>query len=148
MNSTGLNELQPVNNIVIEDVQKNKALIISKAVERSLLLGEDVAGHGAEAPALLNAGFDFTLKMLESIMLAGSVDLMEDQLSWAETRLPYDGVFPEHLFRRFKILSEVMEELLSRNHWPQIRPYLDWMIKKQEDVVKKGSQAEDSLIHG
>ena len=113
--STVPKELQPVNKDILEAVQKNRERIISKTVERSMLLKADVADHGEEAPVVLSAGFDFTLKMLESIMLAGSVDLMEDQLSWAASRLPFDGVSPEHIFKRFKILSEVMEETCLRN---------------------------------
>ncbi len=136
MNSPEQNVLQPVSKPGIMALHQNRELIISTAVGRSLEVKQDVAGHGEQAPALLKSGFDFTLKMLESIMLAGSVDLMADQLSWAETRLPHDGVLPGHLLRRFILLSGVIEEQLSPDHWLEISPYLTWLIDTQTVIVK------------
>ena len=46
--------------------------------------------------------------MLDAALATGEEVLLADQLTWALDRLPHDGVAPQHVLARFRILRDVV----------------------------------------
>jgi hypothetical protein len=93
--------------------------------------------QGRDQLDLLPAGFEFTLKMLDGAASVGDLALLEDQLQWAVQHLPHQGILAEQLLTRFQLLETIMEEVLSAGTWAEFRPYLHWMITRQQELVEE-----------
>lgn len=116
--------------------------IVDRVVVRSLANQDEVVQHGEAAGPLITSGIRFTTQMLEAAMAVGEVALLEDQLAWATDRLPHDGVSSEHVLHRFRIYGEVVQELLPAKYWAEIMPFVDWLIARQQEIMR-----QESLLH-
>lgn len=123
------NELPPISPEALASFQVNKEFLIKKTVQRSLQREHEVAHLGESAQDLLTAGMQFTTQMLEAAMSMGEVALLEDELEWAQDRLPHDGVEMEHVLNRLKILCDVTRETLPPEQANEINEFIKWMIK-------------------
>lgn len=56
---------------------------------------------------------------------------------WAADRLTQDGVQPQHLANRFKILAQVVESELSSADAKEINRYVNWLIERQDQLMMK-----------
>lgn len=122
-------ELPPISPGALASFQENKEILIKKTVHRSLQREHEVAHLGESAQDLLTAGMEFTTQMLEAAMSMGEVALLEDELAWAQDRLPHDGVEMEHILNRLKILCDVTRETLPPKQANEINEFIKWMIK-------------------
>jgi hypothetical protein len=129
------NELPPISPEALESFQDNRDIIIKETVSRSLKRDHEVEHHGENAPQLLTTGLEFTTKMLEAAMSMGEVALLEDELKWAQDRLPHDGVQMEHVLIRFKIYRDVVTETLPSGYAKEITTFIDWMINYQQALM-------------
>lgn len=129
------NKLAPISPEALESFQENRNIIIKETVSRSLKRDHEVDHHGEKAPELLTTGLEFTTKMLEAAMSMGEVALLEDELKWAQDRLPHDGVQMEHVLNRFKIYREVINETLPSGYANEINTFIDWMISYLQDLM-------------
>lgn len=129
------NKLAPIYPEALESFQENRNIIIKETVSRSLKRDHEVDHHGEKAPELLTTGLEFTTKMLEAAMSMGEVALLEDELKWAQDRLPHDGVQMEHVLNRFKIYREVINETLPSGYANEINTFIDWMISYLQDLM-------------
>lgn len=131
------NEITPISPEALTSFQKNRDTLIKETVKRSLKRQNEVLQHGGKASELLTTGLEFTTKMLEAAMSMGEVALLEDELKWAQDRLPHDGVQMEHVFNRFKIYREVINETLPSGYANEINTFIDWMISYQHDLMEQ-----------
>ena len=115
----------------------NEQAIIARVAARSLERKNEVVQHGRKAEHLITSGIQFTTRMLDTAMALDEVALLEDQLAWALQRLPHDGVRPEHILNRLRIYAEVVEELLPSDHARQIAPFVDWMIARLNELLRR-----------
>ena len=127
-----------ISKEALTEFQESSSLIIRETVIRSLKREDEIVQHGDRAEELLTKGLEFTAQMLEAAMSLGELPLLEDELLWAKDRLPHDGVKMEHVLVRLKIYRELIKESLQEEHTKEITPYLDWMIKRQEELIQKG----------
>lgn len=127
--------LVPLTPAALDAFRQARPEIIRRVVARSMEHEDQVAHHGQEAQRLLTSGIEFTTRMLDSAMTVGHGALLEDQMTWAQDRLPHDGVEPEHLLTRFKIYEDVVGELLPAEVAAQVNAYLQWMIARQKELL-------------
>lgn len=130
-------ELPPISPGALESFQENRDIIIKETVSRSLKRDHEVEHHGENAPQLLTTGLEFTTKMLEAAISMGEVALLEDELKWAQDRLPHDGVQMEHVLIRFKIYRDVVNETLPSGYANEITTFIDWMINYQQALMEQ-----------
>jgi hypothetical protein len=109
--------------------------VIRETVARSLQRTSEVAQHGEEAERLLTAGLEFTTLMLDAAMATGEIPLLEDELSWARIRLPFDGVAAEHVLNRLIIYRDLITSLMPPEYTRQVSEYIDWMIARQRELL-------------
>lgn len=128
-------EIKPISPQAMHSFQNEKNHIIKKAVEQSMERSEEIIHHGNNAKQILSSGYTFTMEMLEAAMLVGELDLLKDQMNWAQKRLPHDGVYPSHIFNRLKILDAVISQIIPYEYTTEIHPYLQWMIDEQKKVL-------------
>lgn len=131
------NELPPISPEALESFQENRDTLIKETVSRSLKRDYEVEHHGEKAPQLLTTGLEFTTKMMGAAMSMGEVVLLEDELKWAQDRLPHDGVQMEHVLNRFKIYRDVVNETLPSEYANEITTFIDWMINYQQALMKQ-----------
>lgn len=131
------NKLPPISPEALESFQENRDTLIKETVSRSLKRDHEVEHHGEKAPQLLTTGLEFTTKMMEAAMSMGEVVLLEDELKWAQDRLPHDGVQMEHVLNRFKIYRDVVNETLPSEYANEITTFIDWMINYQQALMKQ-----------
>jgi len=109
--------------------------IVTETASRSLELTDQVAHHGADAPRLITAGIEFTVKMLDAAMAAGESALLDDELHWALDRLPHDGVLPDHMLSRFALLGEVVKERLPASAAAEVGAAIQWMERRLREIA-------------
>ncbi len=114
--------------------RENQETIIDDTVERALAKREDVEHHGPDAERVIRAGLEYTSRMLDAVLTTGEAALMEQQLRWAQSRLPHDGVQPEHILSRLRIYRAVVQEVLPEKHAGEITRVLDWMIERHQEI--------------
>ncbi|MDI6644134.1 MAG: hypothetical protein QME14_03675 [Methanobacteriaceae archaeon] len=111
--------------------------IIKETVKRSMQRKNEVEQHGDDAEQILTTGMEFTTRMLETAMALGEISILEDELRWARDRLPHDKVSLEHILKRFKIYRDVINDQLDPEYSKEIIPFLDWMIKRQKQIIEE-----------
>ncbi len=130
-------ELPPISPGALVSFQDNSDTIIKETVSRSLKRDHEVEHHGENAQELLTTGMEFTTKMLEAAMSLGEIALLEDELLWAQDRLPNDGVQMEHVLNRFKIFGDVIKETMPSEYVNEIMAFIDWMINYQQALMEE-----------
>lgn len=131
------NDLTPISTEALISFKEHIPEIIKETVNRSLKREEEVAHHGEKGREVLTSGIGFLTRNLEAAMSMGEVAFLEDQLIWAQDRLPHDGVESEHLLSRFKIYREVILKTLTPAHAAEITGYIDWMISFQQGLIER-----------
>jgi hypothetical protein len=109
--------------------------IIKETVAQALFYADDVAQHGDQAESLIEAGLEFTTRMLDSAMCVGGTVLLEDELLWAKDRLPHDGVSMQQVSKRLKIYRQIMLKKLTPKDGIEVARYIDWMLAKLETLI-------------
>ncbi len=112
--------------------------MVAETAARALARKEDVAHHGAEAPRLITAGIEVTVRMLDAAMAAGESALLEDQLRWSLDRLPHDGVSTEQILSRFALLREVVKERMPAALATEVTRVIEWMEIRLRDLAAGG----------
>jgi Asp-tRNA(Asn)/Glu-tRNA(Gln) amidotransferase C subunit len=130
-------ELKPVSPQALTAFKKRRLQIMQAAVTQSMEELDKVNQHGDQAEALLTAGIDFTTQALEISMQLHNVEMLEYQLQWAWDRLPHDGVQPDHILSRFKILAQVIESILTAEDAREVTPFVKWLIKRQNELIQE-----------
>jgi hypothetical protein len=121
-----------VDHDTIASFKRLKNSLIDRAVSNIMLHSRSMDELGDTAEEKIRSGLDFTIEVLISVMSLADVNLLEDQLNWAKDRLPHDGIQPDHIMENMKILSGVINELMTETDADSIVPYLEWMIKRME----------------
>lgn len=129
--------IRPVSTQTLKEFENKKVEIINEVVNQSMRYDDEISHHGDNAHRLITSGVKFTTKMLEAAMATGEISLLEDQLTWAMDRLPYDGVKPEHILHRFIIYKEVIKDRVPKCHADEINQFITWMIKRQEEFINQ-----------
>ncbi len=100
---------------------------------------EDISQHGDKAYDILCYGINMTTKILDTAMSVHEPSILDDQLKWANDRLPIDGVKPEHIYDRIRIYISVINELLPTVYAVQITNFLEWMLIRQKELMENRS---------
>ncbi len=130
-------DLLAISPEALESFRENSQLIIKETVVRSLKREKEVSQHGDQAEKLIASELDFTTRMLDTAMSMGEIPLLDDELSWANDRLPHDGVEMEHILSRFKIYRDVVKETLAPEYADEVIGFIDWLIVHQKEIVEK-----------
>jgi hypothetical protein len=130
------NNIPSISKEAMAAFQEAGKKIIKETVFRSIDREDEILQLGNDAEKILTAGLEFTTKMLESAMFMGEIPILEDGLLWAKDKLPADGIEMEHILVRLRIYREVIIETLAREHANEITPFLDWMIKRQDELIQ------------
>jgi len=129
-----IQELKPVSSFSLA-VIKEASPDLKKEIEKrywDAVSDQKQADHFPREK--YQAGVDFVMMFLTSFLKYGGLSLMEDQLEWSRDRLPEDEFPLQEIQRSFKIVSEVFHDLLPEKVWTELKPYLDWMITRQEEI--------------
>jgi hypothetical protein len=131
------NELPEVNVNTLNNFKHKSNVIVKEVVDRSMKYKDDVRQHGNRAEEVITEGIKMTTEMLFNAMSVNDVGVLDDQLQWAIKRLPVDGVSPEQVYKRFNIYLEVVNELFVQSQAKEISQFIEWMIKRQKELVAK-----------
>jgi hypothetical protein len=131
-------EPMPVSPEALAAFQAQRIIIVQTVVARALERQNEVVQHGEQAAQLLTVGLDFTTQALEVAMRLHNTKMLDDQLQWANERLPHDGVQPEHLLTRFEILAQVVDATLPVQHAAAINGFVRWMVVRQRELIRSG----------
>lgn len=129
--------LLPIASATLDAFRAARNQIIRLAVTLSLTYPAEVVHFDAHATRILTAGFKFMTRMLETAMLLQNTALLEEQLVWANTRQPHDGVPPEHLLHRFQIYATAIKDVLPAPYAAEVLPYVAWLIAHQRQFVER-----------
>lgn len=105
-------------------LRANYDKILAKAIDHCLEAGD--------SDALIRAGYQYVLRMLDAALVAGSPELLDGQISWANDRQPHDGVPPEALFERLIRMADTLRETLPSPHGAIAASYVDRLIEQQQ----------------
>ncbi len=130
-------KLKPVGNEALSEFQRKSDEIIAQLVNEVLSEMKKSSRYAPDSEEKVTNGLRMMNMMIEPVLLTGEISLLSDQLEWANTRLPNDGVMPEHLYNDLIIYKNVIDSLLDRNSAEEILPYIEWMIAYQKDAVEK-----------
>jgi hypothetical protein len=108
-------------------------------LEKAITLFPDALPQ--DGPEVLEAGLDFILKGFASAMEMGELKIMDYQIEWGMDRLPHDGVSSLNVLATFRLVGEVVNELLSPGHAHQVQLYIDWSLAKIESMISTDSNA-------
>jgi hypothetical protein len=132
--SDELNMPSTVDSSTIASFKKLKNSIIDQTVADIMRHTRYMEELGSAAEEKIRSGLDFTIEVLISVMSLGDKNLLEDQLTWAKDRLPHDGVQSDHIMENLKLLAGVIKDLMTEKDAESIVPYVEWMIKRMEQV--------------
>lgn len=116
--------------------------LIKEVVKRSMERKDEVFHHGDKQLEILTYGIDMTTKMLDNAMAIHEPALLDEQLKWAIVRLPIDGVKPEHIYNRFQIYIDVVDELMPVNYAKEVNNFVSWMLKRQKELMDEAGKNE------
>lgn len=128
-------ELKPVSPAALAAYRKHKTRIVENVVARALEQPAEVAQHGDDAERIVTAGIEFTAQVLESVMQVGDPALLDYQLSWAQDRLPHDGVSPAFVLSRFRNFADSVAQTLAPEHAQEVNQWVNWLINRQQALV-------------
>ncbi|WP_161569276.1 cobalamin B12-binding domain-containing protein [Candidatus Oscillochloris fontis] len=106
-------------------LRANSEKILAEALERSQVAGDTEI-------ALIHAGYQYVLRMLDAALVAGSPELLDGQISWANDRQPHDGIAPEQLFERLIRMADTLRETLPSPHGAIAASYVDRLVAQQQ----------------
>lgn len=132
-----------VNQTVIKPVSQETLSIFDNVVSS---VEDDVVNQcladgilqrimGAEACNIIKNGLGFVSKMLRAMMAFGAENIIDDQLKWAETRLPVNGISTKMVLDNFERYTKALEIKLPAEAFKEVQPYLAGMIRKQKIIV-------------
>jgi hypothetical protein len=124
---------QEISKEAILEFNEKKDQIVKKVVERIITLDNIPQEEIQKYKIKITAGILFVFEQLTPAMMFSDQALLEDQMDWAMVRLPYDGIDKEQVSRNFRIMIEVMLELMSEENAEQVSNYLKWMIARIEN---------------
>ncbi len=128
---------KPASAAAMADYRRHKRKIIEFVVAEALKNPADVAHHGVEAERIVTAGLEFTADTIETVMQVGDPALFEFQLSWAQDRLPHDGVSPAFVLARFRQFASGVALFLAPEHAQEVNPWIEHLIQGQATVVQQ-----------
>ena len=123
-----------VSHQALQSFRQHQGRIIETTVRRVMEDPEHIAHHGDQAEELVRSGLQFTTRMLDAALAAGESTLMEQQLQWAQSRLPHDGVSPEEMLQNLQTYRDVIQETLDAAHADEIAGAVDWMIATHQEL--------------
>ena len=135
MPSEPYEELLPITAHAMSSFLQQKDTIIKNAVDEAVRYEDDMPYDSMKKETIIRYGFEYTTRMLEAVMAVGEIALFEDQITWAQDRLPHDGVQSKNILRLFKIYSKHISTSLSEQDASEIQPYMSWLIKRQEQLM-------------
>ena len=124
-----------VSKKALDSFRKFSPDIIKKVVDLSMLRKDEISQHGDKAYQILTAGIDMTTKMLDNAMSVHEPELLAEQLKWAKVRLPVDNVKPEHIYSRFKIYIDVINQILPADYASEVNNFVNWMLVRQKEIM-------------
>ncbi len=130
--------LNPVSDEVLAQFDKICTAVEEEVVQQCLA-EDDVRTMGQEAERMMRSGMDFFTRMLRTAMLFGDGNILEDELQWGRTRLPVYGVPARMVLANFMRYATALEHRLQPKALAQIRPYLQMIIRRQQEIVQSQS---------
>jgi hypothetical protein len=121
---------KPESSEVIKEFVEKKDEIMKQTLASWIKNGEMRGAQTIEISEKYQAGLVFTLDMLTTAIALDDPNLLEDQIKWANIRLPHDGVSRTDMIENLLILKEVVNKIISQDNQEPIVIYLDWMIEK------------------
>lgn len=112
----------------LAELEARQDQIIRRTAERVAATTAGADGRQAVAADTVTAGMRFTTQMLSSAMALQEPAILQDQLSWAQKRLPHDGVSARMLLANLRIYAEVVHEILAPQSAREVGAYVGWMI--------------------
>ncbi len=116
----------PVNASIALHAQREA--IAAAATVRCLAAGD-------QDGALIRAGMNFTLGMLEGALTTASPALLDAQVNWANERQPHDGVMPVQVISRLGHLRTALIEMLPAPAGIIVVDYVDHLIAQQQHSI-------------
>lgn len=114
----------------LADFRANASRITEAAVRNATIVRDTLSEPGRDAVGVVGSGMAMTHSVLAGILAAPSVQLIEDQLNWAKTRLPHDGVGVGTMIAGLRAMRVAVEECLTATSARQISPFVSWMIER------------------
>ncbi len=125
----------PIPPAALAAFQQARAQIIQHVVTQMLAQQDKVDHLGPDTERMLAAGMEWTTRMLETAMTLGSIGLLNQQLEWAASRLPHDGVTHEHTLASLHRYHDAVAALLPAEHATPVNQYVGWMIERQQMLL-------------
>lgn len=114
--------------------------IVRETAARSLVR-TTVSQQGADAYHSLAVGLDFTTQALAVAMQLTNTSILDQQLQWANERLPYAGAGAEQLLTRFQLLADVVRETLDVQDAQAVNRYVEYLIYREAALAISNYQA-------
>jgi len=134
------NKTAAVSKKAIDAFIKLNPVIMEKVMERTMLQNNIISLYGDEAGKKFSAGISWTAKMLETAMTIDEPKLLEEQLQWAQIRLPVDNIKPEHVLSMLHNYQDAISEFLPAVEAKEINNFVTMMLKKQESLMENKNE--------
>ncbi|MFW6365599.1 MAG: hypothetical protein ACOC2H_03870 [Spirochaetota bacterium] len=128
-------DIKPVSSESLDAFKKSQNEIVRRATQLALEQKHSISHHGDRAESILQQGYEMTARMIEPALTLGDVVLLKDQLDWAKSHLPNEGVLPKHVYEQLRLFKQAVEETLPQSHSNEIAPYIEWMIEYQRTLL-------------
>ncbi len=129
-----------VSDRALASFREHQEEIIARATERAMKRREEVAHHGANAERIIHAGLGFVTRMLDAALATGESSLLEEQLAWGRSRLPIDGVQPEHVRSRLEIYRATVLDVMPEPYAGEIAEAVGWMVRRHDELGEEPRQ--------
>ena len=123
-----------ISNEALNLFRDMKDDIVRKSVKISMNESGSEDLLGDDAFDVLFNGIGITVDMVDNAMGISDISILEDQLNWAISRLPLDGINPGYIRDRLIVISGVIKEIMPEKISHEINAYFEWMIKKLEEL--------------
>lgn len=121
------------------ELERKTDAIVDLAVQNSKDRLDSGSRSPRDAESAVRGGLTMILRILGSVMAVGSEAILEDQLKWAETRLPHEGYDQNQIVQGVVSLRFASTETLSLRAAEQVAAYLEWMA----DRLRERSAGEE-----
>jgi hypothetical protein len=130
------NLLPEVSPETLARFQAQRMNLVDEVVERSLKQSDLIVQHGARAREVITVGLDYTTRALGVAMQVHNSEMLRQQLSWANDRLPHNRVEPQHILVLLRILVEVVRESFSPADSVAVDRYVSYLTELQDSAVE------------
>ncbi len=128
----------PPSSAAVAEFRDRGEEIVSKTLELSDfyrgLEGED-AGIVASK---MRKGLEMTHRVVASVAQVPGPALLQDQVSWATTRLPHEGFTPAMVAANLATFNDAIGRTLTAEHAAEIEPIIEWLIDQITTAPSEG----------